>query len=99
MQGPGMWSLLRVAGQTGVPSRQRVLWQLDVVLAPRAEVSSYTGLNSTDITAACSSVCLHACVHARQREPRGRPLSWRLIMPLLAYGRVLSELSFALSNI
>lgn len=76
MHRPGMWSLSRAAGQTGVPSQQLVLWQVDVVLA------SYMGLNSADITAAyptmCVFVCVRVCVivsrrHAQQSEPRGRP--------------------------
>lgn len=78
MQRPGMWSLLRAAGQTGVPSQQLLLWQLDVVLASRAEVSSYTGLNFTDITAVwdCELVCADVpCQHPLQSEPGGGPVT------------------------
>lgn len=56
MHRPGMWSLSRAAGQTGVPSQQLVLWQVDVVLA------SYMGLNSADITAAYPTMCVFVCV-------------------------------------
>lgn len=78
MQGPGMWSLSRAAGQTGVPSQQLLLWQLDVVLASRAEMSSYTGLNFSDITAVwdCEFVCVYMpCQHLLQPERGGGPVT------------------------
>lgn len=53
MQQPGMWALWRAMGQTGVLSQQQLSWQLDVVLAQRAEVSSYTGLHFTDRVCLC----------------------------------------------
>lgn len=78
MPRPGMWSLLRAAGQTGVPSQQLLLWQLDAVLASRAEMSTYTGLNFTDITAVwdCEFVCVcMPCQHLLQPEPGGGPVT------------------------
>lgn len=78
MPGPGMWSLLRAAGQTGVPSQQLPLWQLDAVLAARAEMSCYTGLNFTDITAVWDGefVCVRTpCQHLLQPKPGGGPVT------------------------
>lgn len=65
-----MWSLLRAAGQTGGPFPAAMLWQLDVILAPRAEVSSCAGLNSTDVTAARAAVCVRLCVYECARACR-----------------------------
>lgn len=85
-----MWSLLRAAGQTGGPFPAAMLWQLDVILAPRAEVSSCAGLNSTDTHGGtCSRVCPFVCVqvcarlphkHAQQLRAWRRPVT-RLTKP------------------
>ena len=77
---------LENSGADTSPIPAAVLWQLDIVLALRAEVSSYTALNFTDTTAACACVCLCVCVCVcvsdsapcqllQQSEPGGGPVT------------------------
>lgn len=75
---PGMRSLLRAAGADRGPYPAATSWQLDVILAPRAEASSYTRLNSADITAAHAAECVGPCV----RDSQARPAAGALRVPV-----------------
>lgn len=75
---PGMRSLLRAAGADRGPYPAATSWQLDVILAQRAEASSYTRLNSADITAARAAECVGPCV----RDSQARPAAAALRVPV-----------------